>query len=114
MLPLRPTALTGVGFFWYREVLKAKSHQVKLLVYRVYLPSKIAHTLQQQYTGPADKDAIKMPLAFKTQSFSRLSPSTLCRKRTKLPEMVGCTIVKTKAKRNAKCDAKAKARYARL
>ena len=45
MLPLRPTALTGVGFYWYREVLKAKSHQVKLLLYRVYLPSKTsAHT----------------------------------------------------------------------
>ena len=55
-----------------------------------------------------------MPEAFMTQSFSRLSPSTLCKKRTKALEIVGCTIVKTKAKRNAKCDAKAKAKYARL
>ena len=45
VLPLCPTALGGVGFFWYREVFKAHPHQVELLVYRVDLSSKSsAHT----------------------------------------------------------------------
>ena len=51
--------------------------------------AKIAHTLQQQYIGAANKHAIKIPEAFMTHSFSRLSPSTLWRKRTKALLMVG-------------------------
>ena len=48
-----------------------------------------AHTLQQQHTAPASKYAIKIPEAFMTHSFSRLSPSTPTRKRTKALVMVG-------------------------